>query len=67
MKTQNNAPQGSTEERLRKLQANHAYELVMPGGEYEQEFNVLLAKYDGDLYHTALAALSMGAGLAGRC
>ena len=64
MSTQNTTLQGSTEERLRKLLANHAYEQVMPGGDYEQVFTALLAKYNGDLYHTALAALSMGAGLA---
>jgi hypothetical protein len=56
----------NTEERLHKLLANNAYEQVMPGGDYEEEFKAILAKYNGDLYHTALAALSMGAGLAER-
>ena len=67
MSKNNTTLQGTTpEERLRELMHNNDYEQVMPGGAYEAEFNALLAKYGGDLYHTALAAFTLGAELARR-
>ena len=59
--------QGTTpEERLKELLKGMDYTLVAPGGEYEPEFNALLAKYGADTYHTALAAFTLGATLAKR-
>lgn len=47
---------------LHNLLNNDAYTKVAPGGEYEKEFELILKKYNGDLYSTALAAFTMGAG-----
>lgn len=53
----------ATENKLHNLLNNDTYTEVIPGGKYEKEFDLILKKYNGDLYHTALAAFSLGAGI----
>ena len=55
--------ESATNNQLHNLLNNDVYTEVIRGGKYEKEFDLILKKYNGDLYHTALAAFSMGAGV----